>query len=127
MRGRRLVVLVTAVILTGPIFQLSLPERTPIVVKALAFALHLGIALVVGYLLWTGTPLFRWIAACLLVLHGGKNVLELLLTLPFWGSYVRGGYGFLCIASAIVLMFSASVSSFLTRRENARLNITSGS
>ena len=84
--GQLAVVLVTLAILSEPVLRFVQINRPG---ELLFACVVFMVALVLAYLLWTGTPLFRLICAGFLGVAGGSRLLYVALT-PWPGDYWSG-------------------------------------
>jgi hypothetical protein len=80
---------------------------------------------VLTYLLWTGTPLFRWVAAGVLFLASSWALFEFLFTPISYVSLFLGLYALAGLMSAVLLLASPGARGYLARREAKRLGLLS--
>ncbi len=125
-RGLLLLVLVTIVILSEPVLRIIQINPRFLPSEVLVSGVHLIVSLVLVYVLWTGTPLFRWVCAVSLGVTGAYHLLEFLLA-PWPGDYWAALYGVLGILGLVALLLSRRIKLYLRYREARRLGLSLGS
>ena len=115
------------VILLGPLRTFATHLNVPVVLTVGVTLVHLSFAVVLVFVLWTGTPMFRYATVFYLVGAAVFSLPSFLFEPVSVATYSAGVYGGLCVATAVVLLVSPGVRRFLAARENARLNIDTGS
>ena len=122
-RGLLPLVLVTLAILSEPVLRIIQINRRFLPSEILVAGVHLIVAMVLVYVLWTGTPLFRWVCAVSLGVTGAYHMLELLLT-PWPGDYWGAIYGVAGILGSGALLLSRRIKLYLRYREARRLGLS---
>jgi hypothetical protein len=117
--GEPILCVITVIMLAESLVVVLVDGRTMTEMVPLGL-IHLSVATLLAYLLWTGAPLFRWFSVFLLAFMGSWRMLGFLLSEAWWGAYVAGYYALLCYISATMLLASNSVRGLLRDRKYLR-------